>query len=446
MGNPSRIGPLFTDLYELTMGASYFHHQVTAPATFSLFVRDYPKNRNYYVAAGLEDALKELADLQFIPDEIEYLGHLGLFSASFLSYLSELSFSGEIYALPEGTIFFADEPILEVTAPIIEAQIVETFLINTLGLQTMIASKASRCLTAAQGRPLVDFSLRRTQGQDAGMEVARAAYLVGFAATSNVLAGKQFDIPLSGTMAHSFVTAFENEHAAFSAYAQTFPDTSIFLIDTYDTIEGARNAIDVAQQMKKQGHSLVGVRLDSGDMAYLSQEVRKLFDAAGLQNVKIIASSGFDEEKIADVLAQGGRIDAFGVGTRMGVSADAPYLDIIYKMVHFSDRDVRKLSTGKTTLAGKKQVFRRKDSSGHFIEDILGVRDEQIADTEPLLDKVMSGGKIITHLPSLEEIRTRFQSNFASLEEQYTSLADPIPYPVTISSRLHQIQETAVSR
>jgi nicotinate phosphoribosyltransferase len=441
MTPPQRIGPLFTDLYELTMAASYYEHKVFSTATFSLYIRKYPPNRNYFVAAGLENALDELENFHFSEKEIAYLNKTGLFPDDFISYLKQLRFSGDVYALPEGTVFFENEPVLEVTAPIIEAQIIETFLLNTIGFQTMIASKAARCMTAAQGRPLVDFSLRRTQGQDAGIKVARSTYITGFVATSNVLAGKIYDIPISGTMAHSFISAFTNEIDAFSAFSKTFPKNSVFLIDTYDTLEGARNTVKAAKEMKKRGEVPIGVRLDSGDMADLSQKVRKILDDAGLFDVKIFASSGFDEFKIADVIANGAKIDAFGVGTKMGVSADAPYFDIVYKMVRFKDRDVRKLSPGKITLAGKKQVFRKSDKSGRYIEDTIGLRNETIDNNEPLLKKGMANGKTVGPHLSLQDIRNRFKRNFAALDESYKSLDEHAAYPVKISNRLRKLQE-----
>ena len=436
-----RAGPLFTDLYELTMAAGYFAHRVFDTATFSLYIRDVFSTRKFFVAAGLEQVLNELAGFRFSGDEIDYLKTTGRFTTDFLSFLKHLRFNGDVHAMPEGTIFFANEPILEVTAPIIEAQLLETFLLNTIGFQTMIASKAARCIHAAAGRPLIDFSLRRTQGQDAGLNVARSTFIVGFTATSNVLAGKIYGIPISGTMAHSYVGAFDSERDAFLAYFETFPDHCIFLIDTYDTIEGAKNAAAVAMEMKEKGHMLIGVRLDSGDTVSLSREVRKILDDAGLHDVKIFASSGFDEFKIARVVSEGAMIDAFGVGTKVGVSADAPFVDVVYKMVHFKDRDIRKLSPGKATLAGEKQVFRRCDTNGYFIEDIIGARNERIMGGNTLLEKVMEKGKRLHPHPSLEEIRGRFNQNFSSLDEKYKSIHDSAVCPVKLSSRLKKLQE-----
>jgi nicotinate phosphoribosyltransferase len=437
-----RAGPLFTDLYELTMAASYFAHQVFSTATFSLFIRKNYLKRNFFVAAGLEDVLNELAAFRFSEQDISYLQTTGIFSEDFLSYLAGLRFSGKIFAMPEGTIFFANEPVLEVTAPIIEAQLIETFLLNTIGFQSMIASKAARCVHVAGNRPLIDFSLRRTQGQDAGHNVARSTYIAGFSATSNVLAGQMYGIPISGTMAHSYIEAFSGDLAAFSAYSETFPDNSIFLIDTYNTIDGAKHSVTVAKQMKQKGHSLIGVRLDSGDMVELSQKVRKIFDDAGLSDVKIFASSGFDEFKIANVIARGAKIDAFGVGTKVGVSADAPYLDVVYKMVHYKDRDVRKLSPGKITLAGEKQVFRKSDPNGRYLEDIIGLRNDVVDQGTPLLKKVMENGEILQIHPSLQAIRESFKKNFALLDDRYKSILEYNAYPVKLSEHLNMLQES----
>ena len=441
MTESHRAGPLFTDLYELTMAASYFANKVFDVATFSLYIRDVYATRNYFVAAGLEQVLDELAAFQFSDQDISYLQSTGRFSEQFLDYLRQLRFTGEVNAMPEGTVFFANEPVMEVTAPIVEAQLIETFVLNTIGFQTMIASKAARCYHAAAGRPLIDFSLRRTQGQDAGIKVARSTFIAGFAATSNVLAGKIYGIPISGTMAHSYVSAFDNELDAFFAYADTFPDHSIFLIDTYDSVEGARHAAAVAKEMQKRGHTLIGVRLDSGDMVSLSREVRKIFDDAGLYDVKIYASSGFDEFKIAKVISEGATIDAFGVGTKVGVSADAPFVDVVYKMVRFKGRDVRKLSPGKVTLAGEKQVFRKSDQNGRYLEDIIGRRDEIIAEGKPLLEKVMENGHLLRSHPQLQMLQEKFKENFAALDDGYKSIQNHKAYPVKLSTRLDNLQE-----
>ncbi|MFZ0135124.1 MAG: nicotinate phosphoribosyltransferase [Desulfobacterales bacterium] len=435
------LGPLFTDFYELTMAAGYFNRRCFVPATFSLFIRDYPPGRNYFVAAGLQDALAELESYRFAREDVAYLKETGDFRADFLAYLERLRFTGQVMALPEGTVFFADEPILEVTAPLVEAQIVETFLINTIGLQTMIATKAARCVQVAGGRPLIDFSLRRTQGHDAGLKVARSTYLAGFSGTSNVIAGREYGIPVSGTMAHSFVQAFGGDVEAFTAFAETFPDTSVFLIDTYDTLDGARAAARVGHTMKKNGHDLKGVRLDSGDMVQLSRDVRQILDAAGLPEVKIFASSGFDEFKIKAAIDQGALIDAFGVGTSVGVSADAPFIDIVYKMVRCDGRDVQKLSPGKMTLAGKKQIFREYDEKGFCRTDTIGLRSESLQNRVPMLEPVMQNGRLVRPHPALGEIRERLAQNLAALPDRYKDLDATVPYPVDVSLHLQQLQE-----
>jgi len=435
-----RIGPLFTDLYQLTMAASYFDRHIEEHATFSLFVRS-SASRNFFVTAGLEAVLDELACFAFSNKEIAYLKDTGLFADDFLSYLKTLRFAGDIFSMPEGSIFFADEPVLEVTAPILQAQIIETYLLNTIGSQSLFASKGARCMHAADGRPLIDFSLRRTQGQDAGLNVARSTYISGFAGTSNLLAGQRYNIPVSGTMAHSYISAFEHEIDAFRAYAAIFPDHSVFLIDTYDTIGGARQAVRVGLEMKKQGHTLKGVRLDSGDMIDLSCRVRDILDKAGLSEVKIYASSGFDEFKIHELLTNGARIDAFGVGTKVGSCADAPYLDVVYKLVKLNDRFVRKLSPGKKTLAGEKQVFRKVDSQGYFAEDIIGLRDETIDGANPLLSRVMCQGERVGLSPALKDIRTAFKSNFSALPDKYKSIHQKHQYPVKLSEGLDMAQQ-----
>ena len=439
------IGPMFTDLYELTMAAGYLKYHRSAKATFSLFVRDCPE-RNFFLAAGLDEALEILSHLRFTDSDIDYLAQRGRFDDAFLHYLSGFRFTGRVRALAEGTVFFPDEPLVEVTAPVIEAQIVETMLLNCFGFQTMIASKAARIVHVAGERPVVDFSLRRTQGFDAGMKVARSTYLAGFSATSNVLAGKRYGIPISGTMAHSFVSAFQTEEEAFAAYADVFPDQSVFLIDTYDTVEGANNAVRVARQMKDRGHMLRGVRLDSGDMVDLSGRVRKILSDAGLCKVQIFASSGFDEYKIEKVLESGAEIDAFGVGTNAGVSADAPFLDIVYKLVRFAGEDVRKLSPGKQTLAGEKQVFRRLGKDGIFVEDIIGERTETVKGGSPLLETVMEDGRRRGRRPELDEMRKHAREQLAALPAACKRIDQKHLYPVRISERLQKVQEEADRR
>jgi nicotinate phosphoribosyltransferase len=443
MNRDETFSPLFTDLYELTMMLAYGENHLAAKATFSLYIRGSAGlNRGFFVAAGLEDALFGLEKMRFSQTDIDYLQSLNLFPEGFILSLSGFHFTGDVRAMPEGTICFADEPLLEVTAPIAEAQLVETFLINTLGFQTNIATKALRCMHAAKGRPLADFSFRRTQGLDAGMQVARSAYLSGFTGTSNVLAGKKFGIPVSGTMAHSFILAFDNDVEAFQAYARSFPDNSIFLIDTHDVIAGAHSAVKVAMNMAKEGHRLQGVRIDSGEMVTVSKKVRRILNDAGLHQVLIVATSGFDEFEIEKALSGGAAIDAFGVGTRLGVSADMPYLDMVYKLARYNDRDVKKTSRGKITLAGEKQVFRETDRTGGYVADILGARNEMIDGTEPILIKVMENGLRIQAPPSLQKIREKIQTGFSNLGDRYKSLDHPENYPIRLSRRLSENQET----
>jgi len=439
--NHHRDLALLTDLYELTMAACYYEYSMFESATFSLFIREYPPARRYFVSAGLADVLDYLENFKFSTDDLEYLKETNLFKQEFLTYLQTLNFTGDVYALPESRLFFANEPLLEITAPLIEAQIIETFLINALNLQTMIATKASRCVHAAWPRKLVDFSLRRTQGTDAGLKVARASFIGGFEGTSNVLAGKIYGIPIFGTMAHSFISCFEREIEAFRAFAQAFPENTILLVDTYDTLWGTVKAVEVANEMKQKGEEFKGVRLDSGDIALLSQKVRKILKESGFQEAMIFASGSFDEYKIQNVLHQGGDIDSFGVGTKMGVSADAPYFDMAYKLVKYADRPVMKLSPGKKTLVGDKQIFRFKGDDGKLERDVIGLRDDEMERGEPLLVKVMENGKTTIEIPPLPEIQKTFLAEFAQLDERYKTLGNKASkYPVHLSPRLKTLQ------
>jgi nicotinate phosphoribosyltransferase len=435
MDNPA----LLTDLYQLTMAQAYFHSGQRAPATFSLFIRSYPPNRGYFVAAGLSDVLDFLEQFKIDSEAIDYLSSRRIFADDFLDFLKDVRFTGQVRAIPEGRLFFKDEPVLEVTAPIIEAQIIETFIINQINLQSLIATKAARCVHAAGARAVVDFSLRRTHGIDAGMKVARSSYLAGFAGTSNVLAGQRYGIPIVGTMAHSFVSSFEHERDAFRAFVASFPDQSILLIDTYDTVSGARTAVEIAREMAARGQQLQGVRIDSGDLAKLALEVRKVFNEAGLPEVKIVGSGGLDEYDLKTFSDAQIPYDSYGVGTKMGVSADAPWSDIAYKLVEYDQRPVLKLSTGKISLPGGKQVFRLSDNQGYLKKDIIALQEEQVPEAEPLLKTVMAEGKFVAPLPSLDESRLTFLSEFVKLRESIKSILKPEHYPVEQSIGLQKL-------
>ena len=434
---------LLTDLYQITMAQAYFRERQWGRATFSLFIRTYPPNRGYFVSAGLQDVTEYLERLHFDQPGLDYLASLSLFSDDFLHYLADLHFTGDVIAVPEGRVYFADEPVLELTAPIIEAQIVETFIINQIHLQTLISTKAARCVQAAGARPVVDFALRRTHGTDAGMKVARSSYLAGFAGTSNVMAGQRYGIPVVGTMAHSFVSSFEREIDAFRAYVASFPNNAILLIDTYGIIAGAKNAVQVAKEMTSRGQKLIGVRIDSGNLAVSALEVRRILDAEGLNDVKIIGSGGLDEfdlEKLAEA-----PFDNFGVGTKMGSSADAPWADMAYKLVEYQDRSVLKLSAGKASWPGRKQVFRQKSANGTANNDIIGMRDEDLPG-ESLLEIVMRGGRTISHYPTLAESRERLAGDLAALPAAVKALREPSRYPVEFSPKLKVLRDEIVKQ
>src|SRR4030065_84945 len=412
---------MFTDLYELTMCASYFDNNKFELATFDLFSRRLPENRGYLLVAGLEQALSFLENVKFTEAHLTYLKKQGC-DSRFLNYLRGFKFMGDVWAMPEGAVAFPCEPLIRVTAPIIEAQLVETFLLNTVNLQTMIATKASRVVHAAKGRSIIEFGLRREHGVDAGMKVARCSYIAGCQGTSNVLAGLTYGIPIFGTMAHSFVMSFEKEIDAFRAFARTFPDKSTLLIDTYDELAGAEKAVVVAKELEKAGCKLDGVRLDSGDLAHARKKIRAILDERDLRYVKIFASGDLDEYRIAELLSKGAESDAFGVGTRMGTSADKPYVDVIYKLCETTSAKgdfspIMKLSEGKATLPGRKQVFRFKDKKGFFAKDVIALADEKM-EGEPLLAIVMENGKITRALPSLGEIRAAASANLSKLPEQ----------------------------
>jgi nicotinate phosphoribosyltransferase len=430
---------LLTDLYEFTMVDAYLDEDLHDEAVFSLFVRRLPSRRNFLLACGLEDALLYLETLRFTPEQIDYLASLHLFSDRLLRYLERFRFSGEVCAVPEGTPVFGEEPILEVVAPLPEAQLVETYLLNQIHLQTLAASKTVRVVTAAAGRSVMEFGLRRTHGIDAGLKVARAAYIAGVEATSNMLAGQRYRLPVAGTMAHSFVQAHDDELEAFRTFARCFPDTTL-LVDTYDTLRGVQHVIRLARELG-EGFHVRAVRLDSGDLLALSRAARQMLDDAGLQRVKIIASGNLDEEVLVRLLSQKAPIDSFGVGTALGVSSDAPCLDIVYKLVAYAGKDRIKLSTSKVLYPGRKQVF-REEEEGVARRDVLARHGEQLKGL-PLLRPVMRDGKRVEGTsPSLSEIReyTRHQLERLAPELRRLEPASP-PYRVEASPVLAWTRE-----
>jgi len=429
---------LFTDLYELTMLQAYLEEDMHDSAVFSLFVRRLPERRNYLLACGLDSLLGQLEDLRFMPRDLEYLASLDLFSGRFLDWLADLRFTGDVYAVREGTPVFANEPILEVVAPLPEAQLVETLVMNQIHLQTVLASKAARLVSAAAGRPVLDFGARRIHGLDAAVKGARAFHIAGVAGTSNVLAGRAYGVPVRGTMAHSYIQAHDVEVEAFEAFVRLYPDT-VLLVDTYDTLEGVRRVVDLGKRLGER-FRVSAVRLDSGDLDTLSREARGILDAAGLERVEIFASGGLDEDAIERLLSAGAPIDGFGVGTSMGIASDAPDLDIAYKLAEYAGKGRLKLSSGKPILPGRKQVF-RKVRDGVFRGDIIGRWAEKLPG-EPLLVKVMEHGeRLDSHERDLGRLRDYAASSVAKLPDAVRALAAAEPtYPVDVSDALARHQ------
>jgi nicotinate phosphoribosyltransferase len=431
-------GALALDLYELTMAVSYLRLGMSAPATFSLFFRDLPPDRGFVVAAGLADSLDFLEEFHFDEADLDALPRLG-FDEDAVRRLAALRFTGSVRAVPEGRVVFPNEPLLEVTAPIAEAQLVETYLLNQVSYQSAIATKAARCRLAAGEADLIDFAFRRTHGYEAGLRVARCSAMVGFAATSNAAAAVRYGLPAAGTMAHSYVQAFGSERDAFIGFARTFPDRTTFLVDTYDTLDGVEAAVEVIRELELQGS--LAIRLDSGDLLELACASRAMLDEAGLRSVRILASGNLDEHRIATLVEAGAPIDAYGVGTRMGTSADAPYLDSVYKLVEYDGRPVMKLSPGKATQPGPKQVFRQRDGERPLTADLLAAADEEVPPgREPLLVPVMTDGK---RLPagdsSLQAARERFEADLGRLPAAALRLVRPTTIPVHVSRRLEKL-------
>jgi nicotinate phosphoribosyltransferase len=436
---------LFVDLYELTMSASYHAHGLDQPATFDLFARHLPPRRGYLVSCGLDPALDYLERLHFDDRALQYLGSLELFDESFLSLLSSLRFTGEVRAIPEGELVFPNEPIVQVTAPLVEAQIVETFLLNCIGYQTMIATKAARVATACGDRTFVDFSPRRDHGTDAAVKTARAAAVGGAAGTSLVLAGQAYGLDLSGTMAHSYVMRFEDEADAFFTYARDFPGRAIFLIDTYDTERAAHKVVELAGKLEPELLPRA-VRLDSGDVDKLARSVRGILDDGGLTGVQIFASGDLDEYRIEELVAAGAPIDAFGVGTQLGTSGDAPHVAVVYKLVEDAAGPKVKLSADKVTLPGRKQVFRRTGDGGELRGDVLALEGEAVADARPVLQPVMRDGKRLEAAVPLAALRDRCRASVAALPPRLRAIEPEEPaYDVRTSPGLdalvHRLHE-----
>ncbi|MCS6877604.1 MAG: nicotinate phosphoribosyltransferase [Geminicoccaceae bacterium] len=431
---------LLTDLYELTMLDAYRREGMEAVASFELFVRKLPPCRNFLVAAGLEQLVEFLENARFTEEELAWLESTGRFSRETLEYLRAFRFTGDLDALPEGTVFFADEPVVRVTAPLPQAQLVESRLINIVHFQVLIASKAARMTLAAPGKLLLDFGLRRAHGAEAGLMAARASFIAGFAGTATVPAEPLFGIPIYGTMAHSFIQAFANEREAFLAFARSRPKALILLIDTYDTEAAARLVVDLAPELAARGTPVAGVRIDSGDLAEHARRVRAILDEGGLREVKIFASGGIDEELLARHLAEGVPIDGYGIGTSLTTSTDWPALDCAYKLVAYAGEPRRKRSEGKATWPGAKQIFRRYED-GRMVGDRLGLAEERHEGT-PLLVPVMRGGVRVGPLPGLAEARERCARELAALPERLRRLAPAEPYPVEPTPALLALAET----
>ena len=429
---------LLTDLYQLTMLQTYHAERMHETAVFELFVRRLPPERNFLLAAGLEQALDYLENLRFTAEERDWLTNTGRFSPDFVATLTDFRFTGAVRALPEGTVFFANEPVLRVTAPLPQAQLVESRLINLLHYQTLIASKAVRCVLASSGKLLVDFGLRRAHGGEAALLAARASYLTGFAGTATVLAGMRFGIPLFGTMAHSLIQAHDREEDAFERFAAAQPDNVTLLLDTYDTEAAAHTLVQLAPRLRERGITIRGVRIDSGDLAEHARKVRRILDAGDLRQVTILGSGDIDEYRIRALLADGAPFDGFGVGTRLDASTDAPTLDMVYKLQEYAGQPRRKHSEGKATWPGRKQVYRRMAADGTFASDCLGL-EQAPQPGEPLLIPVMEQGRRLQAPEPLSAIRDRVRTQLAALPAALRADETTLPYWVDIAPELREL-------
>jgi nicotinate phosphoribosyltransferase len=440
-----RPSALLTDLYQVTMMQAYLDRGATDTAVFELFARNLPPRRGFLVAAGLEQALQFLETLQFSAAELAWLRSTGRFRPNLIEYLSAFRFTGNVHAMPEGTVFFANEPILRITAPLPQAQFVESRLINIVHYQTLIAAKAARMMLAAPGKVLVDFGFRRAHGAEAGLLAARASYLTGFAGTATVLAGQEYGIPIYGTMAHSFIESFDDESAAFAAFAQSRPDNLVLLIDTYDVEAAARKVVALAPKLAAAGITIRGVRLDSGDLVALSRRVRAILDAGGLRSVTIFASGGLDEDQLAVFAREQAPIDGLGIGTAMTTSADVPSLDVVYKLQEYAGVPRRKRSANKATWPGRKQVWRRYGADGRMVSDLLTLEapspEAAKHDGEPLIRPVMQNGKRLAPAPSLDHIRAHSKREFERLPEALRRLDPAASYPVEVANVLHELAD-----
>lgn len=427
---------LLTDLYEITMLQAYFSRGMDETAVFEFFVRRLPRERNFLMAAGLAQVVAYLTGLRFGEDDLAWLRASGQFDPSFIASLKDFRFTGDVDALPEGTIFFADEPVLRITAPLREAQFIESRVMNLLHYQTVVASKAARVVTAAQGKRLIDFGLRRAHGAEAALLSARASYIAGFDGTATAIAGSLFGIPVFGTMAHSFVQAYDHETDAFAAFAHAFPENTTLLIDTYDTEAAAQQVVRLAHWLREEEEIRIkAVRIDSGDLGATAQRVRHILDTGDCRDIGIFASGNLDEYAVQSLLEKGAPIDGFGVGTRMNTSSDAPYLDCAYKLVEYAGRPCRKRSSGKATWPGCKQVYRRYDAHGGMAGDTLTLQHD-VLPGEALLQPVIRGSMLLAPSPPLREIRAYAQSQLAAVPPPLRALTVAAPYPVAVSDAL----------
>ncbi len=438
-------GALLTDLYQLTMLEAYFRQGMADEAVFECYVRKLPEQRAFLVAAGLEQLLDYLESLHFTSDELSWLSKTNRFGSDFVRWLANFRFEGDVYALPEGTVCYANEPLVRIVAPLPQAQFIESRLINLLHFQTMIASKAARCVLAAPGRMLLDFGFRRAHGSEAGVLAARANYLVGFEGTATVAAGALYGIPVFGTMAHSFVQAHDNEVDAFRHFAHTQPENVVLLIDTYDVEQAARRVVALARELSAHGIVVKAVRIDSGDLAANARQVRTLFDQSGFHDIGIFASGNLDEFALETLIDGQAPINGFGVGTQLDTSGDSPSLDAVYKLQEYQLTPRRKRSEGKATWPGRKQVFRRHDEPGKMSSDLIGLETEEHLG-RPLIQPVMRSGKRIHPPPPISDIRAHAARELASLPDAMKCLTNSETYPVEISDAIRVLADSADAR